>query len=84
MRGARNRMPWRVTIEAMVPQLDDLQRVLGYVEAIDDRAGTTVLGNDLFALPFWNPRFCSATACHQFICTSGYAIGMAEFGDASS
>lgn len=53
-------MPWRVTIEAMVPQLDDLQRVLGYVDAIDDRAGTTVLGDDLFALPFWNPRFCSA------------------------
>lgn len=53
-------MPWRVTIEEMVPQLDDLQRVLGYVDAIDDRAGTTVLGDDLFALPFWNPRFCSA------------------------
>ncbi|MHB1090854.1 MAG: 2OG-Fe(II) oxygenase [Ilumatobacteraceae bacterium] len=60
MGDARNRMLRHVTMEGMVPQFDDLQRVLGYVDAIDDRTGSTELGGDLFVLPFWNPRFCSA------------------------
>lgn len=47
-------------MEVMVPQFDDLQRVLGYADAIDDRTGSTELGHDLFALPFWNPRYCQA------------------------
>lgn len=44
----------------MVPQIDDLQRVLGYVDAIDDRTGSTELGSDLFVTPFWNQRYCQA------------------------
>ena len=47
-------------MEVMLPQVDDLQRVLGYVDAVDDRRGTIKLGDDLFMLPFWNPRFCQA------------------------
>jgi hypothetical protein len=53
-------MLWRVTMEAMIPQLDDLQRVLGYADAIDDRIGSTELGHDLYTLPFWKPEFCRA------------------------
>lgn len=50
----------RVTMEVMIPQLDDLQRVLGYAGAIDDRTGSTALGDDLYVLPFWTPEFCHA------------------------
>ncbi len=50
----------RVTMEAMVMQFDDLQRVLGYADAVDDRIGSTELGDDLFVLPFWKPRYCQA------------------------
>ncbi len=45
-------------MEIVIPQLDDLQRVLGYVDAVDDRVSSTELGNDLYAIPFWNPKFC--------------------------
>lgn len=47
-------------MEKVIPQLDDLQRVLGYADAIDDRVSSTELGNDLYAIPFWNPKFCQA------------------------
>lgn len=47
-------------MEIVISQLDDLQRVLGYTDAVDDRVGSTELGNDLYAIPFWNPKFCQA------------------------
>ena len=53
-------MLWRVTMEAMAQQFDDLQRVLGYVDAVDDRPGSSELGDDIFMIPFWNPQFCQA------------------------
>ncbi|MEO8162311.1 MAG: hypothetical protein ABI590_00905 [Ilumatobacteraceae bacterium] len=57
---ARIRMLWRVTMEVMVSQLDDLQRVLGYVDAVDDRVGSSKLGDELLSIPFWKPEFCKA------------------------
>ena len=62
-------MLWRVTMEVMVPQFDDLQRLLGYVGAIDDRTGSSELGDDLFAIPFWTPEFC------QTIIRAAEAVG---------
>lgn len=47
-------------MEVMPAQLDDLQRVLGYSEAIDDRTGGNALGDNLYLLPFWTPQFCRA------------------------
>jgi hypothetical protein len=43
-----------------VPRPDDLDRVLGYVEAVDGRTGVTVLGPELLVVPCWTPRFCAA------------------------
>jgi len=65
----------RVTMEAMTAQIDDLQRVLGYVDAVDDRTGSSELGDDLFTVPFWNPRFCQA------IIRAAEAVGSFEFHD---
>ncbi len=39
---------------------DDLQRVLGYVDAIDDSVAISSVGADLYLLSFWTPRFCRA------------------------
>lgn len=39
---------------------DDLTRVLGYVDAIDERWGTTEIGPDLYVVPFWTTQMCSA------------------------
>ena len=39
---------------------DDLARVLGYVDAVDERAGVHVIGPELLVVPFWTPRFCAA------------------------
>jgi hypothetical protein len=39
---------------------DDLDRVLGYREAIDERTGVTELGPDLLVVPFWHADFCRA------------------------
>jgi hypothetical protein len=39
---------------------DDLERVLGYRDAGDDRTGITELGPDLLVVPFWTPAFCAA------------------------
>lgn len=47
-------------MEVMVPPLDDLQRVLGYVDAIDELTGSHKLGDELFSIPFWKPEFCKA------------------------
>ena len=40
--------------------IDDLQRVLGYVDAIDDSTDIAAVGPDLYAGSFWTPQFCSA------------------------
>jgi hypothetical protein len=40
--------------------LDDLDRVLGYRGAVDDRTGISEIGPDLVVVPFWTPRFCAA------------------------
>ncbi|MET0579329.1 MAG: hypothetical protein ABW122_11780, partial [Ilumatobacteraceae bacterium] len=42
------------------PPVDDLDRVLGYRDAVDDRVGVTEVGPDLLVVPFWTPRFCQA------------------------
>jgi hypothetical protein len=41
---------------------DDLQQILGYQGAIDDRdpeAGVRVVGDELLVLPFWTPEYCA-------------------------
>jgi hypothetical protein len=40
--------------------VDDLERVLGYRGAIDDRRTVTQLAADLIVVPFWRPDFCAA------------------------
>jgi hypothetical protein len=40
--------------------VDDLDRVLGYRDAVDDRPGITEVGPELLVVPFWTPRFCQA------------------------
>ena len=37
---------------------DDLQRILGYHDAIDERTGLTELGHEIYVVPFWTPEFC--------------------------
>ena len=39
---------------------DDLERLLGYCGAIDERTGVTELGPDLLVVPFWTRAFCAA------------------------
>jgi hypothetical protein len=39
---------------------DDLERVLGYRGAVDERTGVTELGPELLVVPFWTPAFCTA------------------------
>ncbi len=38
---------------------DDLQQVLGYRGAIDQRTGVSQVGADLLVLPCWTPEFCA-------------------------
>ncbi|MCU1365841.1 MAG: hypothetical protein JWL72_3671 [Ilumatobacteraceae bacterium] len=40
--------------------LDDLQRVLGYIDAADDSEEIRSVGADLYATSFWKPEFCAA------------------------
>jgi hypothetical protein len=40
--------------------VDDLDRVLGYRDAVDDATGVTELAADLLVVPFWRPTFCRA------------------------
>jgi hypothetical protein len=40
--------------------VDDLERVLGYRGAIDERRTVTQLAADLIVVPFWRPDFCAA------------------------
>ncbi len=44
----------------MTDATDDLARVLGYRDAIDERTGVDVIGPELLVVPFWTPRFCAA------------------------
>lgn len=46
------------TIDAVAHEYDDLQQILGYQGAIDEREGLTELGNEIYAVPFWTPGFC--------------------------
>jgi hypothetical protein len=39
---------------------DDLVRVLGYVDAIDDTLAMHKVGNEMFAMSCWTPQFCAA------------------------
>lgn len=41
-------------------EIDDLERLLGYVDAIDESAPIRAIGPDLYATSFWTPRFCAA------------------------
>jgi len=45
---------------AMNKNPDDLQRVLGYFGAADERLGGTKLGDQMFVYPFWTQEFCNA------------------------
>jgi hypothetical protein len=37
---------------------DDLQQLLGYQGAIDERIGPEIVGPDLLVVPCWTPEFC--------------------------
>ena len=39
---------------------DDLQRIFGYADAIDEREGVRVIGPDLLVMPCWTADFCAA------------------------
>ena len=43
-----------------VNEIDDLQRVLGYVGAGDDSEPMRAVGSELYATSFWTPEFCTA------------------------
>ena len=38
---------------------DDLQQLLGYQGAIDERTGITVVAPDVLVVPCWTPQFCA-------------------------
>lgn len=40
--------------------IDDLDRILGYVDAADPATGLTEIGPELYVVPFWTPAFCAA------------------------
>lgn len=40
--------------------VDDLARVLGYTDAVDDSGSIAAIGPDLFVTSFWTPQFCAA------------------------
>ena len=37
----------------------ELQQILGYRDAIDDRDSMREVAPDVFAMPFWTPEFCA-------------------------
>jgi hypothetical protein len=43
----------------MTHEYDDLQQILGYQGAVDEREGLTELGPDIYQVPFWTPTFCA-------------------------
>ena len=38
---------------------DDLQQLLGYQGAVDERTGITVVAPDVLVVPCWTPQFCA-------------------------
>ena len=54
---------------------DDLRQIFGYEGAIDHRDGLTQLGDEIFATPFWTPRFC------QTVIRAAEAVGAFEPND---
>src|SRR5262245_39049829 len=38
---------------------DDLERILGYHDAVDDRPEVRELGAEIYVVPFWTPSFCA-------------------------
>ena len=40
--------------------VDDLERILGYTDAIDESAPISKVADELFAMSCWTPQFCSA------------------------
>jgi hypothetical protein len=38
----------------------DLERILGYRGAIDQRVGVTAVASEICLVPFWTPEFCAA------------------------
>ncbi len=42
----------------MAETYDDLQQILGYQGAIDEREELRELAGEIYVLPFWTPRFC--------------------------
>ena len=40
--------------------MDDLQRVLGYVDAVDASQQVDQVGDELFSMSCWTPQFCAA------------------------
>ena len=40
--------------------MDDLERILGYVDATDESGPLTKVGDELFVMSCWTPQFCSA------------------------
>jgi hypothetical protein len=51
---------------------DDLQQILGYRGAIDERQGLSALGTEIHIVPFWTPAFC------QTIIRAAEAVGAFE------
>ena len=41
-------------------ELDDLERILSYRDAVDERAGLREVGPELLVVPFWTESFCRA------------------------
>ena len=54
---------------------DDLDRILGYAGAIDERTGVRQLGPDLLVVPFWTPSYCRA------VVRAAHLVGFAEDPD---
>jgi hypothetical protein len=40
-------------------QFDDLQQILGYRGAADERTGLRELASEVYVVPFWTPQYCA-------------------------
>ena len=40
--------------------ISDLERILGYIDAVDESAPISKVADELFAMSCWTPAFCSA------------------------
>lgn len=43
----------------MADTFTDLEQILGYQGAIDEREGLTRVGDEIYTVPFWTPSFCA-------------------------